>query len=64
VSGRGLPENAEGRLTSPLLNMAELAAGELKVSRQGNMVTISGTIPACSLLSLVPTATPDKKKAP
>jgi hypothetical protein len=64
VSGRGLPENAEGRLTSPLLNMAEVTAGALKVSRQSNSVTISGTIPAHSLLSLVPTPTADKKKAP
>jgi hypothetical protein len=53
VSVRGLVGPAEGRLTTPLADMAEVAAEELLVGRQRDSGTISGAVPGNSLLSLV-----------
>lgn len=53
VTGRGLNDKLDGKLTSPLADMVEAEQGSLKTTRQGDARSISGTIPGNSLLTVV-----------
>lgn len=61
LTGRGLTEKIEAWRTTPSADMAELTPSDWKASRQGEFGTISGVIPANSLLSMVVDAAVAKK---
>jgi hypothetical protein len=64
VSVPGSPDKAVGWLTTPLADMAAVEPDALTVGRQGNAGTVSGVVPANSLLSVVLKGVAAKKGAP